>query len=157
MYPPTFISELSDDFIIRTSIIVPDPELVSVSLPLIKDVRWGGQKSSVLKVSPPSHPLRPVWQGTGVKTCMCESCHILVNLLTGFHPSTLKDGIDFVILFCFSTLWKCPVTYLLHFTTELHLLFFLLLLCLFYIIFYCIFISYSPCPAVVLTVLSMCF
>ncbi len=83
-------------------------------------MRGGGQKSSVLKVSPSSHPLRPLWQGTGVKTCMCESCHILVNLLTGFHPSTLNEGIDFVILFCFPTPWKSNI--LLHLKTALRLL-----------------------------------
>lgn len=119
-YPLTFISEITWRHFYYYE---PWPRTcISVSV-VIKNMRRGGQKSSVMKVSPPFHPLRPLWQGTGVKTCTCESCHILVNLLTEFHPSTLKEEIDFVILFCFSTPWKCNI--LLHLRTELHLLFML--------------------------------
>lgn len=46
--------------------------------------RSKGQSDESLTSLP---PLRPLRQRTGVKTCACESCHILVNLLTGFHPS----------------------------------------------------------------------
>lgn len=45
------------------------------------------------------------WKHTRVK-----GDHILVNLLTGFHPSTRMAGIDSVILFCFPTSWIWPVS-----------------------------------------------
>lgn len=79
---------------------------------VIKTRRRSGERSAESLTCFPS----PVGQDSSEGIyCMCEICHILVNLLTGFHRSTLNEGIEFVILFSPPILWKShSVTFEFH-------------------------------------------
>lgn len=73
----------------------------------LTQAQFVGQSHLALSLS--AHPDRG-W----VKTCSCESWHLLVNLQTLSHSDTLNEGSDLVFFFFFFWLFtpaKYPVTF----------------------------------------------
>lgn len=68
----------------------------------IKNMWGGGQKGSVMKVSPPSHLSGHCDRGREWKHARVKAATYLWICWRGFIHLSLDEGIDFVILFCFS-------------------------------------------------------
>lgn len=108
-------------FIIRTSIMALDPELVSVSPQSSKTWEEEVKREVCWKSHLPPTLSGHCDRGQEWKHACVKAATYLLICWRGFHPSTLSKGMDFVILFCFPAPWKCNI--LLHLRTELHLLF----------------------------------
>lgn len=115
---------------------------------------WGGgQKGSVMKVSPPSHLSGHCDRGREWKQARVKAATYLLICWRGFIHLSLDEGIDFVILFCFSKPvdTSCNIS-LCFFNAEV--IFSPPVSLYFQIIVHFIFIPCSRCPAGALPVAS---